>query len=121
MANEISLSAQLSSNKAGMNVAGSGSVSADQAGDTVLASVQTIGTTTEAVNIGDITDLGYLFVKNMDATNTIRIGLTSPVAAGDAMITLLPGQFAMFPTRIEVIYAIALVAPCNMQVVAISN
>lgn len=114
------MSAALSSTLAGFTVSGSGSVNATQTNAPALAALQAIGTTTEVIGVGDITALGYLFIKNTDATNFVMIGLATPVTAPDAMITLLPGQFCMFPTRLETIYAKADTAACNCQVVAIS-
>ncbi len=118
MANEIQLQASLNITKNGATFAGSGSISVTQSGNASIGNVQAIGTSTEALLIGDITDLGYVFVKNLDATNFVRIGLNTPVVAADAFTTLLPGEFAMFPTRLETIYAIADTGACNLQVVA---
>ena len=117
MANEISFSASLALVQTGLSLRGEGSGTATIAGNTGIATVQNIGLTTEAIAMGDVATPGYLFVKNVDPTNTIRIGLATPVTSGDAMITLLPGEFAFIPTRQTTIYAIAITGACDMQVV----
>jgi hypothetical protein len=51
--------------------------------------VQSIGTTEEALALGDVaTDGGAFFARNLDATNFVEIGLT-----GSYVIKLLPGEF----------------------------
>lgn len=121
MANETQLQASLSNTRSGSTITGASSISITQTGTANIANMQTIGTTTEALLIGDITDLGYVFVKNTDVTNFVMIGITTAVTSANAMITLLPGEFAVFPTRLEVIYALADTAACAVQVVALSR
>ena len=121
MANEISLSTSLSSTMSGLTVSGSGSLAITQSGAPMLAAIQIVGTTTEAIAIGDITDIGYLFLKNNDATNFVEISTISPVVTGTSLITLKAGESCAFPTRLETIYAKADTASCNVQVVAISR
>lgn len=52
--------------------------------------VQEIGTSEEAIDLGDITAPGWCMMKNLDATNFIEI---FAVTAGTAMFKLLPGEF----------------------------
>lgn len=117
MANEIGLSGGLSVVISGSTVRGQCSLSINQAGTESIQNVQTIGTTTEALNLGDVTTPGYLFVKNLDATNFIRIGLVTAVTSGNAFLTLLPGEGVPVCTRQTVIYAIADTAPCDLLVI----
>jgi len=118
MANEIQMTASLIVNKDGTALNGTASKVVDMSGSAKIASTQNIGTTTEALAIGDITNMGYLYVKNLDSTNFVLIGLTSPVQASNAMVHLKPGEFALIPTRQETIYAIADTAACNIDIVA---
>ena len=120
MANEINMSATLTSSKSGLTITGYGQKYVDQAGSEMIASIQNIGTNTEAIAIGDITNIGKLFVKNLSETDNILLGLNTPVVAGDAFATLLPGEFCMVPTRQEVIYGIGAGTGCLCEVVAIS-
>lgn len=51
--------------------------------------VQDIGTSEEAIVLGDVaTDGGAFFARNLDATNFVEIGLT-----GSYVIKLKPGEF----------------------------
>lgn len=51
--------------------------------------VQTIGTSEEAIALGDVaTDGGAFYARNLDDTNYVEIGLT-----GSYVIKLLPGEF----------------------------
>jgi hypothetical protein len=118
MANEINIQAQLTVSLGGATINGAASKSITIAGTGLQATVQNIGTTTEALSFTDMDDIGYLYLKNQDATNFIMVGLVSPVSAGNAFLTLLPGEFALVPTRQETIYAIADTAACDLQVVA---
>ncbi len=120
MASEISISANFSCSKNGATVGGTGTKSIDMAGTAAISNVQAVGTTTEALVIGDITNVGYLFLKNLDSTNFVQIGLNTPVADADAFCTLLPGEFALVPTRLETIYAKANTAGINLLVAAAS-
>lgn len=117
MANEIAFSASLAITKNNLTASGNGSKSVTLANDAYSSGVQSIGNTTEAIALGDAANPGYLYVKNLDATNFIEIGLTSPVTSGNAMIKLLPGEFAFLPTRQTTIYALADTATCLMHVV----
>jgi hypothetical protein len=118
MANEIQISAALTINRSGATFTGTGSSSITQAGSPNIANTQVIGTSTEALVIGDVTAVGYLFLKNLDASNRIDISLATPVVANAAFCTLLPGECALIPTRLETIYALADSAPANLLVVA---
>jgi hypothetical protein len=120
MANEIQISASLAVNRSGATFTGIGSSNITQAGTPSIANTQVIGTTTEALLIGDVTAIGYLFIKNLDASNYVEIGLATPVLPASAFITLLPGECALVPTRLETIYALANSAPVNLLVVAAS-
>lgn len=121
MANEISFSASLSSTKTGLTVAGSGSLNATQTAAAMLAAVQTVGTSSEAISLGDITDLGYLFVKNQDLTNFVYLSLVSPPTASNSFCKLLPGEFVMVPCKQELVYGLADTTACDCQVVAVST
>lgn len=51
--------------------------------------VQDIGTTEEAIALGDVaSDGGAFYARNLDATNFVEIGLT-----GSYVIKLKPGEF----------------------------
>jgi hypothetical protein len=121
MANEIQISASLAVSRSGATFTGVGSSTITQAGTPSIANTQVIdNVTTEALLIGDVTAVGYLFVKNLDASNYVELSLATPVLPAAAFVTLLPGECALIPTRLEVIYAKANSAPVNLLVVAAS-
>lgn len=120
MANEIQISASLAVNRNGATFTGVSSSNITQSGTPSIANTQIIGATTEALVLGDVTAVGYIFLKNLDPSNFIEISLATPVVAGAAFVTLLPGECALIPTRLETIYALANSAPCNLLVVAAS-
>ena len=119
MANEITLTAALSVVKSGVSISGQvNSKSITQAGDQSLGNVQIIGTSTEALTLGDVVTIGYLYLKNLDSTNFVEFDLNTPVA-GTAFCKLLAGEAAVIPTRQTTIYAKADTANVNVNVVAI--
>ena len=121
MANEISISASLSSSKTGLTVAGSGSINVTQTAAAMLAAIQSIGTSSEAVDIGDIADLAYLFVKNESLVNFVYLSLVSPPTVSNSFAKLLPGEFALVPCKQELVYGLADTTACDCQVVAVST
>ena len=65
------------------------SQSQDVATEARVQGVQTIGTSEEALALGDVAaDGGAFFARNLDATNYVEIGLT-----GSYTIKLKPGEF----------------------------
>lgn len=119
MANNITLNASLSVSGTGIAITGQSNPSAfAQAGSNVLEETVTLSTTTSTVPIGGIVSMGYLFIKNLDATNNVRIGLTSPVSAGNAFAELKPGEGFVLPTRQTTIYAIAVAATPQILITA---
>lgn len=117
MANEISIAASLSCTISGLSVSGSGSKSISIAGTEYLASVQTVGTSAEAVAMADVGTPGYLFVKNNDSTNFVYASLNAAPDASNSFAKLLPGEFLLIPTRQTTIYLKADTSPCSCQIV----
>ena len=118
MANEIQVSASLSASKGGVSVNNSASRSATMAGDQMISNVQIIGTAAEALVLGDVSTIGYVFLKNMDATNFVEIALDSGVST-QKFAKLLAGDFAIFPASTATMYAKADTANVNLVVQAI--
>lgn len=101
----------------GGSISGSGGNTITQAGTNNIGNVQNIGATTEQLVYGDVTTIGYLFIKNLDATNYIEFDLNTPVST-TAFCRLLPGESAFIPTRQTTIYGKANTAACDCLVVA---
>ena len=122
MANEITLNASL---------AYADSESADEilAITDLLASVsskkytkqkQSIGTTEEAINLGEATSPGWTIFICRDSTNFIELR----VATGGAKFAKLkPGEFALLRlgSGAQVPYAIADTAPCVLEMLIINT
>lgn len=117
MANEISIFLSVTASKNGGTVSASGSKTITMAGEQMIANVQIVGLTEEPLFLGDVATGGWLFVKNLDTTNSIKVHESGGESA-DHAITLLAGEFALLkPT--SGLYATAFTAPCNVQVLAI--
>jgi hypothetical protein len=119
MANEISLSGQLALSKNGVSIAANISKQITQSGTNNNTITQNIGTSSEAIVLTDISAVGYLMFINLDSTNFVDIGIVNPAVAGSCPITLLAGEFAIVPSRIESWYAIADTAAVDLQIIAL--
>ena len=96
MANEISGKVTLRAVKGGAKVDRKESFSIDMAGESFFHAVQNVGTGNEtlecyALSNIDAAETGMCFLKNLDATNYVEIGLTSSYT-----IKLLAGECALF-------------------------
>jgi hypothetical protein len=116
MATEIRAQGSLSAAKNGVSVSASVSVNPDMAGDQLIGNVQAIGTGAEAIVFGDISTIGYVFLKNMDATNYVDISMVSDATTPFAK--LLAGDFTIIKAASALVYAKANTAGINLQVVA---
>jgi hypothetical protein len=122
MANEISASAQLSATKNGVTLNNSVGLtvqaSKDMAGDQMTQNVQIVGTSAEALDVGDVSTIGYVLLKNLDTTNFVQIALDSGVST-QIFAKLRAGDVALFPAATATIYAKADTANCNLLVMAL--
>ena len=107
MANELRIEAQLEYSKSGVKQNKHYSAYADVSGDSFTLVVQEVGTSNELIVIGsDVATWGYVYLKNLDSTNYVEVGLTSSYS-----IKLKAGEVAMFRA------AAALYARANTDVV----
>lgn len=118
MADEITYSASLSYTK-GNVVAFSRAITGlgiDVSGSRFIHHTQQIGTSEEAIDIGELASLGVAVFKNLDASNFIQL---KTATSGTLMVKLLPGE--MWPFRfgsgITAPFAIADTAACYMEYV----
>ena len=118
MANEIYVSVSAQASKGGAAVNNSGSQTATMSGDQMVTSVQSVGTSAEALVFGDVTTIGYVLLKNLDATNFVEIALDSGVST-QKFAKLLAGGVALFPASTATIYAKADTGAVNLLVQAI--
>ena len=116
MANELSISASLTFNKGGASLNRSDSMSVTVTGDAYTSNVHAVGLTEEILLQGtELGTLGYVFIKNLDATNFVRVGIT-----GQYSIKLKAKEFALFRAAAD-IYAIADTAICNIETILIEE
>jgi len=117
MANEISKSIRVTATKTGASVSYSNTSTESMTGDDMISSVQSIATSAETVNFGEITGApGLVIIKNLDATNYVEFG-------GDSGLTvfklkLLAGQDMLIRPQSATLYAQANTAAVKIQVIA---
>ena len=117
MANELTINASLAFSKGGRSV--STSVSAlklDVSGTDHIKLSQTIGTSAEAIDLGDITTPGYCLVKNLDDTNFVEL---RDGASGDDLVKVRAGGVALFELATTTPFGIADTAACECEITII--
>ncbi len=116
MANEIQLACSLNVSKNGATATGTYSGTITMAGDNLISNVQSVGTSNEAILLGDVTATGMcIFLKNIDVTNYVEI--FSDSGNLNLISKLTPGMpCVLFPNA--AIYARANTGACNLVVVA---
>jgi hypothetical protein len=118
MANEAYFSIQLKASKAGGQVGQSTSGRSNMTGGDMVQATQTIGTTSELVDFGDITGAPqFVMIQNLDADNFIELG-------GDSGLTVFKlqipaGQSSIFSPSSGTLYAKADTADVRILTVAI--
>lgn len=121
MANEITLTAAITFSRAAAptysEALSFGGIQIDQAGTDYSGGSQEIGTSQETLGKGSITTIGYVIIKNLDATNLVQLGSVS----GELGITLKAGEVALFRVSAAQVYAQANSAACNVQYLLIEN
>ena len=142
MANEIGITTQLNWARGGASIVAKVSGKEDQIGTTAIENVQVIGAASEIISLGDVTDPSHLFFKNetkpwslltnaeklpfvtqanYDAANTVNLGTTSPVTAGNATIRLKPQQGQPLINPLAAWYGINSGTDIDLLVVAIQR
>lgn len=118
MANELTLTVSLKWVEGDLNVSRTiNGLRIDTAGVKHYDAVQNIGTSEEAITLGEAAAGGYMLLENLDATNFIEIRPATGVAD---LIKLLPGDIALFRlTGDSVPFALANTLACNMRVTII--
>lgn len=117
MANEIQASCSLSASKGGASVSVTGSINPTMAGDQMIQNVQIIGTSSEALVLGDVTTIGFLLVKNLDSTNYVEVD--SATTFDNWPQKILAGEAILLKPQTATLYGKANTAACNVQITAI--
>ena len=98
MANELSLVFQITYTPTVANVAstapGQKTDTVTMTGSRVTANIQEIGTSEEAIDFGDISDGGYILIRNADPSNFVE--LNQDAAPTKYSIRLNATEYALF-------------------------
>lgn len=118
MANEINLVASLIHAQGGTTVNATVNKFITQSGTKRVANTQIIGTSSEALTLGDVTP-AYVYIKNLDATNFVYIGYQTACTSGNAFLKLLPGEAFVGHVAQSVLYALADTGNVNIEFIAV--
>lgn len=113
MANELTISGSLSFSKSGVTCSQSytGKL-VTVTGTKYTQIVQSIATTEEAVDIGDIGTVGFMIIENLDATNFVSLR----PGTGTANLIKIPASKAAGPFMLSIApWAIADTAACSVK------
>ena len=90
----------------------------DLSGTQAISNVQSVGTSWEAITIGDLASVDLLALRNADSTNFIEIATANDDSGVFAKLT--PGRGCLIAGKAGVTYyAKADTAACDLQVVAV--
>jgi hypothetical protein len=123
MANELSATARLSFSKSNASLNVSVSAIRTISGSTYTDTIQTIGTSAEAIVFGDIGTPGYYMLQNLDATNYVEIShdagatYSHKLFAGSATA---PGDFMITRNNGGAVHARANTAAINLSIRAVA-
>lgn len=92
----------------------------DMSGTNMSAQVQSIATSHEVIEFGDISTAGWAFFRNVDATNYVEIGLEVS-STFYAFMKLEPGEAAVLRLGGTGIYAQADTAAADLQYVLLED
>ena len=123
MANEITITSKLTLKNGNFELElNNRSLKVDQTGTGGIHQEQSIGTTYEAIALGEVGTEGFAMFRNNDDTNSIQIGLDGGAALTPVM-KLLAGETAG-PFRIDAaatLFALADTAACILEVIILEN
>lgn len=120
MAEELFVSVELDfSKKNSKPVKVSESIKVDVTGTEALENIQSVGTSEEAILLGDVTVGGYMYLENVESEGGNYVEIRPNTGVAD-LIRLEPGQVALFPTAQDAVpYAIANTAAVRLRVAII--
>ena len=123
MANELTLSASLAyeDSEGADEVLAIAEKIASVSTKKYVKAKQNIGTSEEAIGLGEVTSLGFSIFINRDSTNYLE--LRSGTGAANDIIRINAGEFAMFRWGSDVTapFAIANTAACQMEYMILST
>ena len=117
MANEISISASLAFDKTITDSFSCQGLTFTMSGTEYIKNVQSIGTSEEALIVGDVTP-GFILMKNLDPTNFVSF--RSATGATNT-VKLKPGEIALFRSSGAAPFMIADTGACRVQYLLIED
>jgi len=117
---EINFSATLSASKGGAQATGSASGTADLSGTEMISSVQSTSTTGAAISYGGCDQIQALYVRNMDSSIAVTIGLTNGNPPTD-VVSVLPAGKPMLLWGVGTLYVASASGTPDIFVVAIET
>ena len=90
-------------------------LSLDIAGDDHynMSGIQAVGTSVEALDQGQVGTIGWVLIKNLDATNFVTLNADND--EDNPTIKILPGEFALFRCGFTALYITADTAGVDVQ------
>ena len=118
MANELSVSVRISFSKSNSKISRASTASIDVTGSEFTHQVQVVGTTEEEIAQGaDVGTPGYVWAKNLDATNYVEIGSTTGVYD----IKLKAGEIALWRHNSATLYGKANTSAVRLEYIIIED
>lgn len=117
MANELSLQSGLSYSKGGDTAQVNESFSISVSGTARISGRQNIGTTEEQLVLGDVSSVGIVWIKNLDATNFITVG----TVAGQRGFRINAGESFPFRAANNAVFVAANTAAVDVSYAVFSN
>ena len=119
MANELRIAAQLEYNKNGVKESKNDSAFVDISGDSINKAIQEIATSnTQITAVATIGTYGYMFFKNLDASNYIEIADEDDT---NYFCKLKAGEFAMFRAADSDYWGRANTAAVDLEILIIED
>lgn len=89
----------------------------DVSGTAGIQSVIAVGTSDETLALGDISTIGWVYMKNLDPTNYISVGSDGTLYP----LKMKPGEPMLVRWNAAAIHVKSNTAPCNMEYVLIPD
>jgi len=118
MADEITIISGISVLKSNLSTTiPTTSSTVDLSGTKFIRNCQTVGTTYEAVSVGDLASAGWCYIKNTDTTNYVEFGV-EVAAAFYPFVKILAGETSLIRPTSATLYALADTASVRVQIIA---
>jgi hypothetical protein len=87
-------------------------------GNPTYHGVQSIATSSTALEIGAVVTDGTIFIANRDATNFVEVSVDTGFASDNVFAKLFPGQWMYVPVKTRTLFVRANAAACLIECAA---